>query len=59
MNRDDKGPAVAEFVNPPIPSRNFDWCATREGYDEGDPTGFGRTSQEAIDALIGVENETY
>jgi hypothetical protein len=59
MNRDDKGPAVAEFVNPPIPSRNFDWCATREGYDEGDPMGWGSTRKAAINALKGIENETY
>ncbi len=37
---------------PPIPYRGCDWHATFEGYDEGDPMGYGQTEQEAIDALI-------
>jgi len=40
-----------EFVNPPIYSRDFDWSATGDGYDEGDPVGWGRTEEEAIAAL--------
>lgn len=42
---------VTTFVNPPIPSRNFDWSATLEGYEGGDPIGYGRTEQQAIYAL--------
>jgi hypothetical protein len=53
------GPVVTYLVSPPIPSRDFDWCATCEGYDEGDPAGWGSTAQEAVDNLIGVEDETY
>ena len=40
-----------ELVNPPIPCRDFDWSATFDGYDEGDPIGWGRTEEEAIAAL--------
>ena len=36
----------------PIPLRDFDWVATFDGYDVGDPVGYGRTEQEAIDALL-------
>jgi hypothetical protein len=36
------------FIHPPIPIRNFDWEATRDGYDKGDPIGFGRTEALAI-----------
>jgi hypothetical protein len=45
LNRDS---IVTEFVNPPILSRDFDWSAKRDGYDEGDPIGWGRTEEEAI-----------
>ena len=40
-----------EFVNPPIYSRDFDWSATHDDYDEGDPIGWGRTEEEAISDL--------
>jgi hypothetical protein len=33
------------FIHPPIPIRNFDWEATRDGYDKDDPIGFGRTEE--------------
>jgi hypothetical protein len=39
-------------VYPPIPSRQFDWCAIYEGYEPGDPIGWGLTEQEAIDDLV-------
>ena len=41
-----------QYVNPPIPINNFDWQATYEGYDEGDPVGHGATEQAAIEDLI-------
>jgi hypothetical protein len=41
-----------QYVNPPIPINNFDWQATYEGYDEGDPVGHGATGQSAIEDLI-------
>jgi len=36
----------------PGPSQKFDWEATFEGYDEGDPVGYGATEQEAVQALL-------
>lgn len=32
----------------PIPLRQFDWCATLDDYEPGDPMGFGATKMEAI-----------
>ena len=40
------------FVNPPVPSRAFDWAATFEGYDEGGPIGRGATEAAAIEDLV-------
>jgi hypothetical protein len=43
---------VTEHIYPPIPNRNFDWRATFEGYDEGEPMGYGPTKEAAIADLI-------
>lgn len=43
---------VVEHVRPPIPIRDFDWCATFEDYEPGDPQGEGATKQAAIDDLM-------
>jgi hypothetical protein len=32
----------------PIPSRVFDWSAYLDGYEPGDPVGYGPTEQQAI-----------
>lgn len=42
---------ITHFVYPPIPIRNYDWSATLDGYEGGDPIGYGKTEQEAIDDL--------
>ena len=34
--------------NPPIPSRLFDYSATFDGYEPGEPIGWGATPEEAI-----------
>lgn len=39
---------VTNFVYPPIPLRQFDWTAWRDGEEENGPTGFGATEAEAI-----------
>ena len=39
---------VTEHVFPPIPIRSCDWCATFDGYEPGDPQGWGATEAEAI-----------
>lgn len=36
---------------PPITMRQFDWQATYDGYEPGDPVGYGETEQDAIDSL--------
>ena len=48
---------VAEFINPPIPIRNYDWEACRDNYDEGDIIGYGKTKEEAINDLLTQEKE--
>lgn len=41
-------------VYPPIPIRDFDWCAVDDAtYDgEGCPIGYGRTAEQAIQDLL-------
>lgn len=48
---------ITEFVHPPIPVRQFDWSATRDGWDEGEPIGWGKTEDEAIADLLEMEAE--
>lgn len=45
------------FVHPPIPDRNYDWEAIRDGYDAGDPIGRGRTPMGALKDLLEQEGE--
>ncbi len=46
------GPAIVTSYDPkPIPTRAFDWCAVFDGYDGGDPIGFGATEEAAIAEL--------
>ena len=47
---------ITRKINPPIPSRKFDWEATKSNYDEGDPIGYGETEIEAIQDLINQED---
>ncbi len=43
-------------IDPPIPTRAFDWCATYDNYDgPGSPIGHGATEQEAIDNLKEID----
>jgi hypothetical protein len=44
-------------VFPPIPITDFDYEATYEGFDLGDPVGYGATEQEAIDSLLERESD--
>ena len=48
-------PVQTAYINPPIPSRAFDWQATHEGYEPGEPIGYGATEQEAIEDLAGEQ----
>ena len=48
---------ITNFEYPPIPTRCFDWSATRDGYEPGDPIGVGATELQAIEDLIYTEEE--
>lgn len=48
---------VVECVKPPIPVRDFDWCATFADYEPGEPQGYGATKQAAIDDLMSKAEE--
>jgi hypothetical protein len=39
---------VTSHIHPPIPLRDYDWCAFRQGYEPGDLIGYGETEEEAI-----------
>lgn len=43
---------VTSHVFPPIPIRDFDWCAFYDGDEESGFRGWGKTEQAAIDDLI-------
>ena len=47
-----KAKIVTRHVAPPIPERAYDWQAHDEGHEENGPFGFGKTEQDAIDALL-------
>ena len=46
---------LTHFINPPVPMRDFDWTAAYEGYEPGDPIGYGETENAAIADLLGRE----
>lgn len=43
---------VTSFQFPPIPIRDFDWCAYYDGQEEAGHYGYGRTEVEAIQDFI-------
>lgn len=42
---------------PPIPMRDFDWCALRDDYEPGDPLGHGPSECAAVSDLLDRERE--
>lgn len=50
-----KNTVIIRHEPPPIPDRNFDWHATRDGYEPGDPVGSGRNETEALWDLLDKE----
>ena len=44
-------------VRMPSLERIYDWSAVRDGYDAGDPIGYGKTAEEAIADLKKEESE--
>lgn len=54
---DDEPPRIiVVHVRPPIPDRRWDWCAYRDGQEEGH-CGWGATEAEALSDLEGLEAE--
>ena len=43
---------ITNFIHPPIPIRQFDWCAFTDDSDGEGPVGYGRTEAEAIADLM-------
>lgn len=39
---------ITSHICPPVPSRQFDWSATEDGYEPGDAIGYGATEDAAI-----------
>ena len=52
MTGRDPNKIRTEYVYPPIPTRLFDWCATYDGYEPGEPIGWGGTKESAIRDLL-------
>lgn len=50
-----QNPVVTDRVDPPIPSRQYDWQARRESYEPHDPLGCGPTEAAAIADLLEQE----
>lgn len=48
---------ITNHVFPPIPIRTHDWSAYRDGYEAGDPIGWGETKEAAIADLKEQEGE--
>jgi len=53
--RDQNEPIHTHHIFPPIPIRDFDWCAYRD--PEVTPYGYGRTEEAAIADLLEQEDE--
>ena len=43
---------ITSNLNPPIPIRDFDWCAYFDGEEELGHYGYGRTESEAKQDLL-------
>lgn len=40
---------IVNYVNPPIPDRNFDYCAYDDAtFEPGSPQGYGPTKEAAL-----------
>ncbi|MGI9158967.1 MAG: hypothetical protein ACR2K1_04365 [Saprospiraceae bacterium] len=40
------------FEPKPVPTAEFDWCATFDGYEAGAPIAYGPTESEAVALLL-------
>jgi len=50
-------PMILAYVFPPIPRRDHDWCAFRDGEEERQCYGWGSTPDEAIQDLLDLEDD--
>lgn len=50
---------VTSHVYPPIPVRDFDWCAHYDGEEEAGGYGYGATEAEAIRDFIENHKEDH
>jgi hypothetical protein len=51
---------VTRYDQLPIETRSFDWTATMDNYQPGDPVGKGQTERDAIgDLLAQVDIKDY
>lgn len=48
---------ITSHVFPPIPLRQFDWSAARDGYEPGNLMGWGPTEADAVSNLLELERE--
>lgn len=48
---------ITHFEYPPIPRRDFDWCAYHDGEEETGHYGWGATQAEAIEDLRRLDEE--
>lgn len=48
---------VTSYVNPPIPVRDFDWCAHYDGEEEKGGYGYGATEQEAAKDFLANQDD--
>lgn len=53
----DKPKIITSNVYPPIPNRQFDWSAVRDGYEPGALIGWGTTEAQAIEDLLAAEDD--
>ena len=42
---------ITNHIRPPIPTRDYDWCAYYEGTEEDGNYGYGETEDKAIESL--------
>jgi hypothetical protein len=50
---------IVTQILPPIPIRDFDWCAYWDGEEEGGHYGYGKTKEEAVEDLKQLDQEKW
>jgi hypothetical protein len=53
----EKPQILVEYYPKPVPGRQFDYSAIRDGYEPGCPIGYGATWGEAVIDLLQQEKE--